>query len=263
MNAATARRLLELNRGFYDAFAADFADSRRALQPGMTRALEAIAPFRSMLDVGCGDGRVGRALAEGVVAPAPRRYVGVDYSHNLVLQAPATFPNGYVFMLCDVARAGWSDDVDEWLRLRSPARGTPQSGARPALRRFDAAVCFSALHHIPGARRRLRLMREMRSLLKPGGRCVVSVWQFLHVPRLARKIAPWSEAGLRPEQVDEGDVVVDWRRGGRGLRYVHHFTQAELIDLCRRAGFDMIETYRSDGQTGDMGLYIVLKAVLY
>ncbi|HEY4691544.1 MAG TPA: class I SAM-dependent methyltransferase, partial [Anaerolineae bacterium] len=128
---------------------------------------------------------------------------------------------------------------------------------------FDVAVCFSMLHHIPGARRRLRLMQAIRSVLKPGHRCAVSVWQFLHVPRLARKVVAWSEIGLQPGDVDAGDYLLDWRRGGRGLRYVHHFEEAELTDLCRRAGFDVVETFRSDGQTGNMGLYILLKAVLY
>ena len=150
------------------------------------------------------------------------------------------------FVRCDLAAPGWP--------------------ARLADRPFDAAVCFSVIHHIPGARRRLRLLREIRSLLGPGGRCAISVWQFLHAPRLRRKIVPWREIGVRSGDVDDGDYLIDWRRGGRGLRYVHHFDEAELVDACRRAGFDVIETYRSDGHasgSGDLGLYILLEAVLY
>jgi hypothetical protein len=124
-------------------------------------------------------------------------------------------------------------------------------------------VCLSALHHIPGRRRRLRLLREIRSLLKLHARCAISVWQFLQVPRLRRKVVAWSEVGLDSIDVDDGDYLVDWRRGGRGLRYVHHFDEAELIGLCRRAGFRVTETYHSDGETGDLGLYILLEAVIY
>ncbi|HEY4688906.1 MAG TPA: class I SAM-dependent methyltransferase, partial [Anaerolineae bacterium] len=80
MNTATARRLLRLNRDFYNAFAVDFADSRRTLQPGIVRALNALRPFKSIVDVGCGDGRVGKALAGLEVD----QYLGLDYSERLL-----------------------------------------------------------------------------------------------------------------------------------------------------------------------------------
>lgn len=248
MKTTIARRLLGLNRAFYDAFAADFADSRSTLQSGMLRALEAIGEARSIVDIGCGDGRVGRALAAGRGSNRVRRYVGVDFSAGLLARSASPdvkLPPGFDFVRCDLGAPGW-----------------PRSSALLA-RPFEAAVCFSTLHHIPGPRRRLRLLRDVRSLLAPDARCVVSVWQFLHVPRLRRKIAAWSEAGLRAEDVDAGDYLLDWRRGGRGLRYVHHFSETELAELCVRAGFEVVTTYRSDGQTGDMGLYALLKAVIY
>ena len=257
MNPATARRLLRLNREFYDAFALDFADSRSALQPGIPRALKALGRFKSIVDVGCGDGRVGRALAQRVVDHRVERYVGVDFSARLLAEARQAGGGGAVaahlppemgdmavsFVQCDLAAPGWS--------------------ARLTDRPFDAAVCFSALHHIPGARRRLRLLRGVRSLLKPGAQCAVSVWQFLHAPRLQRKIVSWSEIGLRPEDVDAGDYLLDWRRGGRGLRYVHSFDESELMGLCRRAGFAPLDVYRSDGHSGNLGLYILLHTVIY
>ncbi len=251
MKTATARRLLRLNRDFYDTFAAEFADSRGALQPGMIRALRSLGQFDSLVDIGCGDGRVGRALAAGIVEHVVQRYVGVDFSARLLEHAArsqAKLPAHVDWVWRDLTRPEWAKRIDF---LSDP---------------FDAAVCFSLLHHIPGPRRRLRLLREVRSLLRPGARCAVSAWQFLHVPRLRRKIAGWPEVGLAAGAVDEGDYLVDWRRGGRGLRYVHNFDEAELIDVCRRAGFNVLDAYRSDGHAsgGDgMGLYIVLEAVIY
>ncbi|HLF26143.1 MAG TPA: class I SAM-dependent methyltransferase [Anaerolineae bacterium] len=256
MKASTAHRLLRLNREFYTTFAAEFADSRSALQPGIVRALRQLGTFGSLVDVGCGDGRVGRALAAGVVAHTVNRYLGIDFSSQLIEQARAAhapLPPDSDFSVIDFSAPGWLE------RLGEP---TNQS-ANPS--HFDAAVCFSTLHHIPGARRRLRLLRELRALLGAGARCAISVWQFLHISRLQRKIVPWSEIGLRPEDVDENDYLLDWLRGGRGLRYVHHFDEAELVNLCRRAGFGVLETYRSDGRAsgGELGLYVLLEAVLY
>ena len=234
MRTSIAHRLLRLNHKFYNAFAADFAASRSRLQPGIMRALAALQPYHSLLDVGCGDGRVleaGRRSAPGI------RYVGVDFSRQLLRRAP-TSPR-CDFIHADLASSGWVAGL---------------SG------RFEAAVCFSLLHHIPGPRRQLRLLREINAVLQPGGRCALSVWQFLQLPRLRRKIMPWEQAGLTRAAVDPGDYLLDWRRGGHGLRYVHHFAADELTALCTRAGFHVDESFRSDGESGALGLYLLLSA---
>ena len=63
MDEATARRLVALNEAFYTRFAAPFAASRAAPQPGYEPLL-AYWPERGgrALDVGCGEGRFGRFL---------------------------------------------------------------------------------------------------------------------------------------------------------------------------------------------------------
>ncbi len=234
MRTSTARRLLRLNRDFYDAFAADFSASRSRLQPGIMRALAALQPYHSLLDVGCGDGRV---LAAGRHYAPGGRYMGVDFSRQLLRRAP-TSPR-CDFIHADLASPGW-------------VAGLPG--------RFEAAVCFSLLHHLPGPRRQLRLLREINVALQPAGRCALSVWQFLQLPRLRRKIMPWEQIGLTRAAVDAGDYLLDWRRGGHGLRYVHHFAADELTALCTRAGFHVDESFRSDGESGALGLYLLLSA---
>ena len=233
MRTFVARRLLRINTRFYQQFGAEFAASRSALQPGMLRALPDLTGCAAVLDVGCGNGRFGGAL------PAPVRYVGVDNSAALLgCAAQRTHTS---FLQLDLMDPAWV------LRVR---------------RRFPAIVCFAVLHHVPGARRRLRLLRQLHGLLQPGGVCVLSVWQFAHVPRLRRKICDWQQAGVTAAQVDAQDYLLDWQRGGSGLRYAHQFSLAELAQLCARAGFEVRQTYRSDGATGDMGLYVILRAVV-
>jgi hypothetical protein len=57
------------------------------------------------------------------------------------------------------------------------------------------------------------------------------------------------------EEVDEGDYLLDWRAGGSGLRYVHHFSEAELKALAAASGFRVMETFHSDGRDHRLGLY--------
>ncbi|MFN8461172.1 MAG: hypothetical protein U0X93_05310 [Anaerolineales bacterium] len=71
--------------------------------------------------------------------------------------------------------------------------------------------------------------------------------------------APSGLSGVEASEVDEGDYLLDWRSGGEGLRYVHHFTEAELGKLASASGFRVVESFSSDGETGNLGLYQVWK----
>jgi SAM-dependent methyltransferase len=120
---------------------------------------------------------------------------------------------------------------------------------------FNLAFAFAVLHHIPGRERRVQLLCTVRELLAPDGRFIHSNWQFLRSERLRGRIHPWGEVGLSDAEVDPGDYLLDWRRGGFGLRYVHHFSEDELASLAAESGFRVLETFYADGETGDLGLY--------
>ena len=235
MKTSTAHRLLRLNRHFYRGFANEFSETRKLIQPGILLALGSLGNYSSLLDLGCGDGRVLT-----VIRPAFKGvYQGVDCSSELLAIANTYSHPSVSFLRADLATSGWSHQCNNM---------------------FDAAVCLSVLHHIPGHRRRLRMLCETKALVSTGGRFAISVWRFRHVPRLLKKTVPWEDIGIDASAVESGDYLVDWRRGGHGLRYVHHFYETELADLCESAGFSVIRTYRSDGKTGDMGLYIICEA---
>jgi SAM-dependent methyltransferase len=274
MKISTARRLLRLNRGFYDRFAREFAESRSRLSPGVRRAVGLLADRRSLLDVGCGDGRIGRALASGSIPNRVERYLGVDFSRELLAIAAARgdeLPAGFEVAHADFSEPAWArhlvrtagggtTDPCRGTADSRPAGGDPVVGEEVAVaERFQAAICLAVLFHVPGARRRLRLLRQIRDLLAPGAPAIVSVWQLLHVPRLRARIVPWSALGLRKGDVDAGDLLLDWRSGGRGLRYVHHFEPEELAALCQRAGFTVTDRYLADGATRDMSLFLILR----
>jgi 2-polyprenyl-3-methyl-5-hydroxy-6-metoxy-1,4-benzoquinol methylase len=132
--------------------------------------------------------------------------------------------------------------------------GGPEAPASPL---FDTILAFAVLHHIPGAQTRASMLEKIRSLLQPQGQLIHSEWQFLKNPRLRQRIQPWEMAGISEQDVDPGDYLLDWRQGGQGLRYVHHFAEAELDELARESGFIITETFYADGKGGDLGLYQV------
>jgi hypothetical protein len=85
----------------------------------------------------------------------------------------------------------------------------------------------------------------------------------MNSPRLARRIQPWSLAGIDAKDVDEGDVLMDWLAADEAgqpaarLRYVHLFSEVELAALADDCGFKVCRHFYSDGHEGNLGLYQV------
>ena len=79
--------------------------------------------------------------------------------------------------------------------------------------------------------------------------------------KLKARIQPWDVAAIDGSEVDAGDYLLDWRNGGKGLRYVHHFDEAELSELAQATGFQVKDVFYSDGETGDLGLYQIWVAI--
>ena len=232
MREAVASQLLRLNLEFYQTLAAPFAQTRARLQPGVLRALTVLDSQGSVLDLGCGSGTLARELARrGHRGP----YLGVDSSPALLDEAKRSgLPDHFRVQEADFSEAEW----------RAAVNGP-----------FAAIFAFALLHHIPGEERRLRLARELRALLHKDGAITLSTWDFLASDRLRSRIQPWGSIGLTQQDVDPGDYLLDWRQGGPGLRYVHHFSEEELRQLAAQAGLEVIEAWRSDGQGGRLGLY--------
>ena len=57
------------------------------------------------------------------------------------------------------------------------------------------------------------------------------------------------------KELDEGDYLLDWKRGGNGLRYVHHFSESELRSIANETGFQVYKSFLSDGYENRLGLY--------
>ena len=240
MDAHVAARLLALNREFYQTFSADFAQTRERLQSGVARIAREVTGDVRLLDLGCGRGQLARHL---LAEKAPRLYLGLDLNLHLLHHARGgILPEaGHAHFACAELSSGA-------LPLGSAVR-------------FEWVFLFAVLHHLPGLELRRRVCQEAHRLLVPGGRLALSNWQFSRSERLRRRIVPWAEIGLGEQQVDPGDALLDWRRGGRGLRYVHQVEKAERRLLCREAGFREIEDFASDGEGGDLSDYAIWEAI--
>ncbi|HEX9674902.1 MAG TPA: class I SAM-dependent methyltransferase [Anaerolineales bacterium] len=261
MRQSALERLLALNREFYQSFAEPFSETRSRLQSGVLRALEGLPPQASVLDLGCGNGELAAELQRRGHSGA---YVGLDSSEPLLeLARRQAIPPIWRFVQADLTEADWGERLKPAPALPLDEEG-PAAGERSERPTgFDRVFAFAVLHHIPGDEFRTRLLRQVHGLLAPGGRLTLSVWNFLASPRLRRRILPWREAGLAEGELDPGDYLLDWRLGGRGLRYVHHFTEPELAGLAAASGFGVAGGYLADGESGVLGRYQVWEPVAW
>lgn len=256
MNADTVKKLLVVNRQFYQSLAQPFAATRQRLQPGVQRILAQISPQDCLLDLGCGNGELALALAR---QGHRRVYIGLDFSPELIAiarQRAGSTP-GHNFVQADLSTPDWPQQLEAWIRTGT---GPDLDAQHPDDRlQFDGVFAFAVLHHLPGAKLRLRTLQHVHSLLAPHGRFVHSEWQFLNSPRLRRRIVPWEAIGVSAQEVDQGDYLLDWRHEQYGLRYVHFFDEAELSALAESAGFGVQDTFYADGEGGKLGLYQIWK----
>jgi 2-polyprenyl-3-methyl-5-hydroxy-6-metoxy-1,4-benzoquinol methylase len=234
VNPTTLSCLLDLNRQFYQTFAMAFSATRQRLQSGVMRILRQVSQTENLLDLGCGNGELPRKLARQGYAGV---YTGLDFSSALLEQAAAGQTANFHLLQADLSTADWD---------------TPLAGSQ-----YDVVLAFAVLHHLPGIDLRLQVLHKVRSLLPTGGRFIHSEWQFLNSPRLTSRIQPWEAIGMSGSEVDPGDYILDWRQGGKGLRYVHHFSETELEELASLTGFEVVETFLSDGENHRLGLYQV------
>jgi tRNA (uracil-5-)-methyltransferase TRM9 len=241
MDSGTAAYLIEINRDFYTRFGESFSATRQRIQPGVRRILGMLQGDEAILDLGCGNAELARELAKRGHRGS---YLGVDFSLPLLRDAESQ-PEGFSasFKALDLTQ------------LAVNARQLLLSG------NWTVVTAFAVLHHIPSRELRLNILRVIHQLLMKDGMLIHSNWQFLNSEKLKARMQPWQSVNLSGSQVDEGDFLLDWRSGGKGLRYIHQFDEQELSELAETSNFRIVDTFYSDGEGGRLGLYQVWKPV--
>jgi len=219
MDVETQRRLNQINRDFYRQVAADFDGSRQKPWPGWGQMLDVVdLPLESVLDIGCGNGRLARFLVERQADAFT--YIGVDSNRELLAYA-----------CCQAPRVKLELIEHDVILEPLPARSA------------QLVALFGLLHHVPGAERRRELLRAAAACVAPGGWLVLAAWRFYEQERFRRRILPWPD----DIAVERHDYLLDWRRGGRALRYCHYIDDDEHASLVEAAGLPVIADFRADG----------------
>jgi ubiquinone/menaquinone biosynthesis C-methylase UbiE len=203
MDARLQRRL---QRYGWDLAADDYEPLwRRQLADAQTSLLASacLAPGERVLDVACGTGLISFEAARAV-GPHGQAF-GVDISGRMVEAARQRARER------DTPNVGFE-------RMDAEALDLPDAG-------FDVALCALGLMYVPDP---LQALREMRRVLRPGGRLGVAVWG-------ERSRCGWAEVFRIVDAEVASEVCPLFFRLGR---------QDALAQLCADAKFGSIEPRR-------------------
>ncbi len=246
MHPAVQDYLLTLNRRFYEQVAPAFAETRSRPWPGFAVAFAYVRPRCpvpwSVLDVGCGNGRLLQYLGEQRLV---QQYVGVDANATLLANArpkahaPAISAVACRFLQADIATADWPVGL----------AGTAS---------FDVVACLATLHHLPGLTLRQAVVQAMARLLRPGGYLVLSNWQPFNSQRERGKVLDTSAFQLAAGVLEEGDFLISWKREVAAVRYVHVLSVQEVCQLAAAANLTTEHQFLEDGSERNLNLYSIL-----
>ena len=230
MEKTEAEQLIEQNLVVYNKIAKHFSDTRQFVWQELKPFASFVKKGDSVVDLGCGNGRLYQ-IFEGL----PISYIGIDQSEELLVLARKQFQGGKFI---------------QGNMLSIPLPDTS----------VDVIFCIAALQHMPGQEFQKKAVEEMKRVLKPGGKTILSNWNLF---------GEWGLKQVRSgkyKDLGNGDFLVPWRDAeGKilGERYYHAFMIPELKDLFTSCGFVVEDQYyakkehRSDQEKGENIITIV------
>lgn len=99
---------------------------------------------------------------------------------------------------------------------------------------FDAIICIASFHHLSNIENRIKCLYELKRLLKPNGKILLSVWSKIQPPKTRRIFKNY------------GDNIVEWNNFGKIFeRYYYIFKVDELYNLFKKVDLK-VESYCYD-----------------
>lgn len=141
------QKIIDSVKDIYNQIGQTFSATRQYLWPDLKPFLKNIPANASVLDVGCGNGRLLTGL------PSKIKYTGIDISTTLLTEAKKQFPK-HQFIETDITKP------DIWKHLP----------------KYDYIFSIAAIHHLPDTPSQKFLLEQIQKHLKPNGKVLITAW---------------------------------------------------------------------------------------
>jgi ubiquinone/menaquinone biosynthesis C-methylase UbiE len=237
MKPSVAINLLKKVQEDYNEIAESFSRSREKNWPEMKFLRDYISEGDKVLDIGCGSGRLFELFRNKKV-----QYFGIDFSKKLIEIAKRKYlPHPSEKNSDLVGRMFPTFVVVDALDL-------PFESCF-----FNNVFSIAVFHHIPSREKRIDFLREIKRVLKKGGKAHLTVWnlwQKKYIPSIVKSAAL---KALGKTEVDYCDIFVPFDNRDR---YYHCFRIKEIKNLFKEAEFKLkeIRKLKRDGKV--LNIYI-------
>jgi ubiquinone/menaquinone biosynthesis C-methylase UbiE len=221
MDLQTVKFLLKKTKEDYKQIAENFNHTRKYLWKDFEKLDQYVKDGDVILDLGCGNGRFFELFKTKKI-----NYFGVDNCEELIKKAKEKYQSSIVTFL-----------VKDILDLSFESQ------------KFDAIFCIAIFHHIPSKELRIKVLENIKRILKKEGILIMMNWNFYQKKYFTLIIKNFfstffSFFNLSKKKLDFGDLFIPWKLKDRIiLRYYHAFTTKELSKLFKQTGFKIIEKY--------------------
>ncbi len=221
---------MKKTRENYNQTAKDYARTRAFISDDLKFLGKYAVAKDRILDSGCASGRLSEIFQKKEID-----YFGIDFSEKLIDIAKKQYPKGK-FQTANVLAAPFPEN------------------------HFDKIYSISVIHNIPSKEFQLQYLKEMRRLLKPGGFLIVRVWDFWKRKQGWQLFLRYAFLKLSGKsELDFFDIFVPWKDSQGKIvvqRYFHCFTKKSIVNLVKKAGFNVKEVWRG-GRKFRANIYIV------
>lgn len=187
-----ANSILNKLKEDYNNIALKYSQVREKEWKEMDFLFDKISEKDKVLDLGCGNGRFYSSFEKRRID-----YFGIDFSSKLIEIAKEKYPSGN-FSIGDALDLKFQNDF------------------------FDKVYAIAILHHMPEEKLRIKLIKEVKRVLKKQGLFILTVWDL-----------------KEKAKNNEKDIFLSWY--GAKECYFHVFTLKELEDLVILSGLKIIE----------------------
>ncbi len=228
MREEYAQFLLEKTREDYNKIANHFSRTRSYIPKDILYLKKFIQKSEKILDLGCGNGRLFEIKNDA-------EYFGADVSSKMIEIAKKSYPQGKFF-------------------LTSPLSLPFQDHF------FDKVFCLSVFHHTPSFKYRMKILKEIKRVLKKDGILILTVWNLLPKKKVKWLLLKYTIFKLiGKSNLDFFDIFLPWKDSQGNIiieRYLHVFTLNSLKNTVQKAGFKVLEERILERSKKESNLFI-------
>ena len=196
-------------KGVYNQISQEFSASRVFPWEELQVFIPYIEDNFKVLDLGCGNGRLLKSLAD---SNKNFKYQGIDFSDKLIKQAKQQFSN-FDFQLADIREIDF------------------------AANSFDMVFSIATFHHLENKKERQEMLAKIYKWLKPGGYLFMTNWDLQQKKYWKSFFKHWWQKRAW------NDCFISWQKysgdNKKLWRYYHSFTARELEKLLTQARFKL------------------------